>query len=178
MSELTIRMTNDDDQVSKSNQIDMLEELQKFFEGHDLYLSSFFRIELVDWAIQAIENDIAPDIWADRVFRISEHYEVAQKLHNLRAANEKLEDEIKTCDDNTDQILINKDERIRGLGDQLERYQDLIDGYRANVDALNEQLQRHRQTLVNSNLRISTHQQEILELKALLWDAVVRDLPE
>ena len=177
MSELTIRMTNDDDQVSKSNQIDMLEELQKFFEGHDLYLSSFFRIELVDWAIQAIENDIAPDIWADRVFRISEHYEVAQKLHNLRAANEMLEDQIKTGYDNTGAAFVERDEKISGMHDTIEMLEHTNESLRGDLQMAREMLGSLEQQLRVSAIEVSTLQLTVIELKSKLWDTFAEGMP-
>ena len=177
MSELTIRMTNDDNQVSKKNEANILGELEKFFRDRNVYLNTFFRPELVDWAIQAIENDIAPDIWADRVFRISEHYEVAQKLHNLRAANEMLEDQINTGYDNTEAAFVERDERIEGMKDMVERYQHDIDGYKSEVRELEVKLEFSREVVVKQNERISAHQQEILELKSQLWDTFAEGMP-
>lgn len=169
MSELTIRMTNDDDQVSKANQIDMLEELHKFFYGHNLYLASFFRPELVDWATCAIENDLAPDIWADRMYHMEQMKDAEAKVHNLRAANETLEAEIKARDENIDDVFIAKDERIKGLEGQLELIEHINDSHRGD-------LRMARTRIIELSDQTRQQEQLINELKARLWDYHIEEL--
>ena len=175
--QITIKMLSDDSAISKQAEVNVLDDLFAFFKDRNLYLSSFFRPDLIDWATQAISNDLSPDIWADRNYRSSIADERASQLRNAEIAINKLEDEIKTGYDNTEAAFIERDERIEGMKDIVERYQHDIDGYKSEVRELEVKLEFSREVVVKQNERISAHQQEILELKSKLWDTFAEGMP-
>ena len=175
--QITIKLTGEDNNVSKQAEVNVLDDLFAFFKDRNLYLSSFFRPELVEWATQAIENDIAPDIWGDRMYHINQMRDRGVELRNAEIAINKLEDEIKTGYDNTEAAFIERDERIEGMKDMVERYQHDIDGYKSEVRELEVKLEFSREVVVKQNERISAHQQEILELKSQLWDTFAEGMP-
>ena len=182
MSELTIRMTNDDDQVSKLNQIDMLEQLHLFFDNRDVELAAFFRPELIDWARSCIDCSLPPDIWADRMHHIQLADDRGVELLNLRAEIETIkseyDDEIETRNAATDEYNTNRDERIRGLEDKIEMLEHTNESLRGDLKMARVAAGEREQELRVRYLHISTLKQEVLELKGMLWDKLMEDMPK
>lgn len=173
---LNIKMSEHDEQVSKVSEIGVLEELFDFFKDRDLYLTSLFRPDFIDWATCAIENDVAPDIWADRMYHMQQTKDAEAKVHNLRAAIETLEDEIKTRDERIDDVFIAKDERIRGLEQQIDTHEQTDAIYADNLRSRDEQLFAVRSKLLDVHALTLRQEDEINKLKARLWDYHIEEL--
>ena len=185
MSELTIKVSNHDDMVGRKEEIEVLQQLHEFFVNRNLYLSNFFRGDLIDWAISCINNDVACDIWAERSYYIAQSTERGATIHKLRVELETLHDEIKTRDENADEYNTARDERIKGMEGTIETLEHINDSLRGDLQmareklgTLSEQLHASHEVQIKQNMRISTHQLEIIELKAKLWDTFAEGMPE
>jgi hypothetical protein len=183
MTELKITLPNHDDMVGKTDEIAIIQEVHLFFENRNLYLSSFFRPELVDWAISCIENDVAPDIWADRNYHIQLLADRGTTIHKLRAEIETTKDEYDTQYENLEHNLIERDEKITGLKDQLETSDHYVQQYKDEIHILNGELHNERVSYATLSDKLAVTERKLIEHKAMLWDALsaetsAKDMPE
>jgi len=52
------------DNPSKAEEIQVLENIRDIVRGRNLYLTSLFTDEMVEWVSKQIKNDIMPDLYA------------------------------------------------------------------------------------------------------------------
>ena len=137
--------------LSKAEEIAIIEKLHMFFKGSDTYLASLFTDNFLGWVSNQIKNDIMPDLWD---WGIGGNLPLRKEVEDLKNTNEHLENENKRLNETLDvraKLMNDLDERIVNQRIQKEELEEIIDG-KANVI---------------DELRL-----EVMDLKAKLYDFI------
>jgi hypothetical protein len=150
---------------SKADEIKVLEKLEGIFKGTDTYLASLFNCHLSGWVEKRIKNDFPPDIfeaYRHREEELQKKADDANKAASIfqgeaHAAKRILEEEQKTVKSLSEDLRISEDLRERET-DKVALAHELHEDAVVGLEELNRQLEEK--------------DQEIVKLKAALYDAM------
>jgi len=136
-----------EDNMSKAEEIKVVEKLHDAFKGTCNYLTDFFSEGTCNWLEEQIRNDFSCDIFPYIEANIEEIYE-SGKL------TEKQEMTIKEMDK------------------QIQALSKYKDSAKAEIDDLEETIYQRNQELNKQSDKIALQAQEIIQLKAELYDLI------
>jgi len=154
--------------IPKVDEMQLIALLEKAFEGSDTYLASFFTPALTAWVAGQIRSDFPPDV-SDWI--IDGHYAAEQKnmqleteINDLRKDNQSLRIRMTEVTEHAQKVVesFKEDLRIQDM-QHGERLTEIMD----ELSAANKELAEARNLL-------SVKGQEIIELKAKLFDMIVK----
>lgn len=157
-----IRVYTDKDST-KAGEIDNLNRLHAAFHGTGNYLESLFSEKLVNWCREQIQNDFPPDVW--------DHYEGARaEADSVHQTLARMTKELKQAEERT-QAVIEESKRFAQAGvEEAGRLREVITRQGQDLQDKQEWALKQAGELGMANAEISRLKQQIVELKARLYD--------
>jgi len=154
MSQFRFDITND---MAKADEIEILKKLQRIYDDFpDNYLASLFTGEFVGWASNRIRDDVMVD-----AYEYIQNFYGNPEIDQLKLEVQDKEDILKA----TKVVLEDKEQTIAKLEQQIETQ-------RTKIINLEDHLHNARNEIGETGNKFSAQAQEILELKAKLYDLV------
>ena len=118
--------------LSKAEEIAIIEKLHTFFKGSDTYLASLFTDDFLGWVSQQIKDDIMPDLYDQG---IGGNLPLRKEIEDLKRAIEYWKKESEGLATNVkikSDLAEKNDKRIGELFEDKACLEEIIDG-KANV---------------------------------------------
>jgi len=155
--------------IPKADEIQLMELLEKSFAGTDTYLVSLFSPALTTWVSGQIRSDFPPDA-AD--WLIGAKFKAEEKILSLQAEITRLNNTLDFVQRDSKDKISARDEIVEGLRVDLARQKE--DDDKAMAETLGD-LSVVKHELNVANALLLEKKQEIIELKAKLFDMIVKE---
>ena len=121
---LQIKVKSDSHAVTKADEIQIVDNLNRFFVGRGLYLADLFTKELVGWVTMRINSDFSPDIYDEQTH---------------------LRDQI----DNLHENIAHRDGDLRSYEYRVDELAEGVNTFKANMERFHDQLVEEREAHVH-----------------------------
>jgi uncharacterized small protein (DUF1192 family) len=181
MKELRIKIPTtpeEGSQLSKQEEIAILDKIARGFHGTQTYLSSLFSGEFCNWVAARIQDDINPDIYhwlKDTDGRLTK--EVDRLNKSWHSCESSFRDRVKEISKHCNDRLKAKQGEIKNLNEQLEIADNKCDEADEKISILTEDVKKlaaenNEATESREACRTLLDHKElqVTQLKAELWD--------
>jgi hypothetical protein len=162
-----VSVTGLSDNPSKQEEIDILFQLHKLFEGRQWYVSSLFSEDLVTW----FSHQVSQDVNCDVMLELSGSREHALKaegiIRNMTAA---LEVQAKEHDRKLSKVRDGYEAEIKHLKQELQFSKEREAEYADGLEKEKEQCIEADRVIRQNRTTIDFLEAEIIRLKAKLYD--------
>jgi len=169
-TKVKVSITGLSESPSKQEEIDILFQLHKLFEGKQWYVSSLFSEDLVTWFGHQVSQDVSCDV----VLEVNAAREHALKADSLaRKVMSDLDMEAKEHDRKISQHRDGYESEIKVMKEELQRAKEREAEY---ADGLEKEVAQHAEAVRNVQQDRSTMdslETEVIRLKAKLYDLAI-----
>ncbi len=155
--------------MAKADEIQLMELLEKAFTNTNTYLQSFFAPALTTWVSGQIKDDFPPDVSG---WLIDAKFKAEKQILDLQAEVKRLTVSLDLLKDDTQKRDYRLNDIIAGLHTELQQQRQ--DEEKAMAETLGD-LASVKHELNVANGLLAEKKQEIIELKAKLFDMIVKE---